>query len=205
MAPDTGLAYAIGITMILIVLTGLLAGILLGRILARRLGWSGAKRLLAILGLSAIGVGGGALVVIANFYEDIWAPPPQVTFNTPPGFAQNWVIVLEDPLSPVQLVWKGPDIPFFGTKAVIDVPSSGIVRLRDDLGRLHGRGDINILWSDGAYHSGYAGGPAPKSTGATVFSAFNRVSSGEDRPAQPPFNDDAALGAYIVARERGAQ
>ncbi len=201
--PDEGLARAIGILVILIVLGGLLLGGLLGRSLARRLGWSGAKRLLAIVGSGAIGVGAGVLIVIANFREDIWAPPPQVALSVPPGFTQDWVILLEDRKGSVQLVWKGVEIPFFGKKTVIDVPPSGIVRVRD-LSGIHGRGGIRVLWSDGSYNRGQAGGPAPQSTGATSYSAFSRARSWLDMPPQLPFGD-AALGTYIAARERGAQ
>jgi hypothetical protein len=201
MAPDTGLAQAIGILLILIVLGGLLLGVLLGRSLARRLGWSGAKMLLATLGLGAIGVVGGVLVVIATFRQDIWAPPRQVTFNAPPGFTQDWVILLQDRrLGSTQLVWQGVEIPFVGKKTVIDVPPSGIVRVRD-LSELRGPPGIRVLWSDGSCHNGQAHGPAPRSTGATSYSAFNRVEA--DCRAHPPFLDDEALGAYIALRERG--
>lgn len=202
MAPDSGLAQAIGIMMILIVLGGLLSGVLLGRILARRLGWSGAKRLLAILGLGVIGVGGGVLVVIANFYESTWAPPRQVVLNVPPDFTQNSVLLLQDRKGSAQLVWEGVEIPFLGKRTVIDVPPSGIVRVRD-LSALRGRG-IKVLWSDGSYWSGHSTGPAPKSTGATTYWAFGRLKSWQDEREQLPSGDEA-LGAYIAARERGAQ
>jgi hypothetical protein len=160
--------------MLLIVLGGLLLGGMLGRILAHRSGWSGAKRLLAIVGTGAIGVGAGVLVVLASFREDIWAPSPQVVLSVPPGFTQDWVILLEDRKGSVQLVWKGVEIPFFGKKTVIEVPPSGIVRVRD-LSGIRGRGGIRVLWSDGSYKSGRAGGPAPQSTGATSYSAFSRA------------------------------
>jgi hypothetical protein len=132
MAPDSGLAQAIGTLFILIVLGLFLLGIQLGRILARRLGWSGAKRSLASVGLGAIVAGGFALVVIGNvYYRDIWAPPRLVTFNTPAGFTQHWVILLEDRRSrSVQIAWDGVEMPFFGKKTVIDVHLSGIVRVR---------------------------------------------------------------------------
>jgi hypothetical protein len=189
--------------MILIVLGGLLLGGLLGRALARCLDWSGAKRLLAIVGLGTIGVGASILVVIANFREDIWAPPPQVALNVPPGFTQDWVILLEDRKGSVQLVWKGVEIPFFGKKTAIDVPQSGIVRV-PDLSGIRGRGGLRVLWSDGSYNRGQAGGPAPQSTGATGYSAFSRTKSWSDMPPQLPFGD-TAFGAYIAARERMAQ
>jgi hypothetical protein len=203
--PDSGLAQFIAISEILIVLGGLLLGVLLSQILARRLGWSGAKLFLATLALGVIGFGGGVLAVIATVYEDIWAPPPEVTFNVPPGFTQDWVILLEDRSSSVQLVWAGVEIPFSGKKTLIDVPSSGVVRLRD-LSELFR--PTHVLWSDGSYNSGGASGPAPKSTGATRYVAFDRCESVEQceshLPGEPPFDDDPALGTYIAARERGA-
>jgi hypothetical protein len=196
------LALVIFIVMILIVLGGLLLGVLLSRSLARSLGWSGAKRSLTMLGLGAIGVGGGVLVVIATFFEQTWAPPPQVTFNVPPGFTQHWVILLEDRLSSTQLVWEGVEMPFFGKKTVIDVPPSGIVRVRD-LSVFYGL--VETLWNDGSYSDFRSSGPAPESTGATRYSAFNRVKAGGKALGEVPrFPDGAALGAYIAARERGA-
>ena len=201
--PDQGLARAIGILMILIVLGGLLLGGVLGRIFARHVGWSGAKRSFAIVGLGVVGVGVGALVVIANFREDIWAPSPQVVLNVPPGFTQDWVILLEDRTGSVQLVWKGVEMPFFGKSTVIDVPASGIVRV-GDLSGIRGRGGLRVLWSDGSYGIGQSGGPAPQSTGATGYIAFSRARSSLDMPPHLPYGD-AEFGAYIAARERGAQ
>jgi hypothetical protein len=206
MAPDSGLAQAIGILFLLIVLGAFLLGFLVGRILARRLGWNGAKRSLVSLGLGAVVAGGFALVVIGNvYYRDTWAPRRQVTFNAPPGFAQNWVVLLEDRRSgSVQLVWDGVEMPFFGKKTVIDVPLSGIVRVRDLSGLRNSPRGFKVLWSDGSCNNGWGGGPVPrsiKSTGASAYMAFNRVSA--DCGAHPLLPDDEALGAYIAAQERG--
>jgi hypothetical protein len=201
--PDSGLAQFIAISEIVIVLGGVLLAVLLSRILARRLGWSGAKFLLATLAFCVIGFGGGVLAVIATFYEDTWAPRPEVTFKVPPGFTQYWVILLEDRSSSVQLVWTGVEIPFFGKKTLIEVPSSGIVRLRD-LNMICCR--PRVVWSDGKITtSGGGSGPAPESTGATHFVIFNRVDPGSSPDPErdyPP--KDEALGAYIAERERGA-
>jgi hypothetical protein len=199
-----GLALAILIGMILIVGAGLLVGVLLSRLLARRFGWSGSKRLWASLGLGALGIGAGALAVIATFFESTWAPPPLVALNAPQGFTHSWVIVLQDPATPNALSWQGVEMPFRGKSTAIDVPPSGIVRVRD-LGGLRGRADITVRWNDGASNTGQAGGPAPKSTGATAFGAFNRVKGEGAAQDEPPFGDDAALGAYIAARERAAR
>ncbi|HEU4377184.1 MAG TPA: hypothetical protein VFR73_01330 [Hyphomicrobiaceae bacterium] len=201
--PEARLAWVIGILMMLIVLGGLLSGILLGRLLVRRFRWSRTGRLFAVVGMGAIGAGASLLIVIANFREDIWAPPLQILLNVPQGFSQDWVILLEDSKSPVQLAWTGVEIPFLGKTTTIDVPPSGIARVRD-LGAIRGRGGLRVLWSDGSFNRGQAGGPAPQSTGATGFSAFSRATSWSDMPPYLPLGD-AQLGAYIAARERGAQ
>jgi hypothetical protein len=200
-----GLALALFIVKTLIVLGGFLLGVLLSRILARSLGWSGDKRLLD-LGLGSIGVGCGVLFVIASFYQSTWAPPPQVEFTMPPGFTHNWVILLEDRTGSVQPVWEGVEIPFFGKRTAIDVPPSGVVRVRDLSGLRGPSGDVNVQWSDGPWrgYSGYAGGAAPKSTGATGFRAFRRGKRDREAQEEPPFGNDAAFGAYVAARERGA-
>jgi hypothetical protein len=205
--PDDGLAQFIAISELLIVLGGLLLAVLLSRILARKLGWSGAKLFLATLALGVIGFGGGVLGVIATFYENTWAPPPVVTFNVPPDFNQNWVILLEDRSIPVQLVWAGGKIPFFGKKTLIDVPSSGIVRVRDLSGLYSAL--VRARWNDRSYSSHFAGGgPAPKSSGATSYVAFSRdppdAEPDPDEYEREPFHDEAAFAAYIAARERGA-
>jgi hypothetical protein len=199
MGRDDELALAIGIAIILMILGGLLLGALLSWMMGRRLGWSGGKLLLITLGLGAIGGGGGILVAIATFNEDTWAPHPQVTLNVPPGFRQDWLILLEDPKAATQLVWEGVEIPFFGKRTVIDVPASGIVRVRDLTG-LSRPGTIQ--WSDGSCNTGFAGGLAPESTGATHYMAFERIHCGVQHYSSLP--DGEALGAYIAAREREA-
>jgi hypothetical protein len=172
--------------------------------------------------LAGSGFGGGVLIVIATFYENTWAPDPEVTFNVPPGFTQNWVILLEDRSSSVQLVWTGVGVvmPFFRKKTLIDVPSSGIVRLRDlsGLGGIYG--ETSVLWSDHSSTFVRNRGRAPKSTGATSYAAFSHGEEAPqgyltayqelDRREEPcaswecgSWRDDAALGAYIAARERG--
>ena len=165
------------------------------------------KTLADVVGLGVLGVGCGMLVMIATFYESTWAPPPQVTFNAPPGFAATWVIMLEDPTVSTQLTWQGRELPFSGKRTSIDVPLSGIVRVKS-LGALSGRVDTTVTWSDGSTSTGQGGGPAPRSTGAVSFSAFNRAKVGasdDTGQADPPFGDTEALGAYIAARERGAR
>jgi hypothetical protein len=198
---DQGMALAIFGAMILIVLAGLLLGVLLGRIVFRGFGWGRSKQLVASLVLGAAGLGAGFLAVIATFYESTWAPPPQITFVTPPGFRQDWVFVLEDPTVSRQLVWQGVEMPFSGRTATVDVAAHGIVRVQK-IGALGGRVDIRVRWSDGSSSNSQGGGPAPTSTGATVFSAFNRVKASDTAVVDPPFDDRDALGAHIMQRER---
>jgi hypothetical protein len=197
---DQGLAIAIIGAMALILVIGLLFGFALSRILVGFFGWGGSKKNIALFGITAIGCGVGMLTLTATFYESSWSPPPQITFVVPPSFSQNWVIVLEDPAATEQLVWKGVEVPFFGKSTAVKVTSTGIVRVQN-LGELIGRMDINVKWSDGSSNTAQAGGPAPKSTNATLFSAFNRVTTNEIGPAEPPFGESEALGAHILARE----
>jgi len=75
----------------------------------------GAELSLATLALGGIGIG-GVLAVIATFYEDTWAPPPEVTFNVPPDFTQAWVILLEDVPAPFNLCGLASRYPFSGRR-----------------------------------------------------------------------------------------
>jgi hypothetical protein len=197
---DNGMAIAILGAMALILLAALLVGFIVSKILVRIFGWTGAKRNFAYLAIAAIGCGGGVLVVTATFYESSWSPPPQITFVVPPGFSQNWVIVLEDPKVTQQLVWKGVELPFSGKSTSVNVAPNGILRVQN-LGALVGRMDIDVKWSDGVSSVGQAGGLAPQSTGATLFSAFNRVIANGAVQADPPFGDTEALGVHILERE----
>jgi hypothetical protein len=201
---ESGMALAIFAGMLLILVAALLLAFLASRIAARSFGWTGNKRMLSSLFFCALGIGVGVVAVIATFYESTWHPPPKVTFNAPPGFTQNWVILLEDLTTSKTLVWQGVEMPFFAKRTVIDVPPSGIVRVRS-LERLIGRVDTDANWNDGSYSTGQGGGPAPKATGAISFSAFNRGGSGASAQTDPPFGDHEAFGAYIAARENGAR
>jgi hypothetical protein len=139
--------------------------------------------------------------VIAAFYEDTWAPPPQVTLNVPPGFRQDWLILLEDTKVSTQLAWEGVQIPLFGKKTSIDVPASGIVRVRN-LSELHRPGTVQ--WSDGSCNSGYSGGLVPGSTGAVRYIAFERLKPDcSALHSHLPYGE--ALDAYIAELERGAR
>ncbi len=197
-----GMAWAIVLAMALMILCGILLGVLVSRTVARR--WVGTNRSVAGLVFGAIGLGAGLLAVTATFYESTWSPPPQMTFNTPQGFSKAWVIALEDPAATAELVWKGWEMPFRGKTTVVSVPPSGVVRVRS-LAGVSGRVDTTVLWSDGSRNTGQGGGPAPKSTRAVSFSAYNRVGTDSLTQADPPFGDSDALGAYIALLEREAR
>lgn len=197
---EQGLASLIFGAMAFIVVAGLLAGYFLGSILLRTFGWIGTRYAIVKIGLVALGGVAGVMGVVATFYESSWDPPPQITFVVSPGFKGNWVILLEDPASSQQLVWQGLDLPFSGKSTTLNATSNGILRFQD-LGYLRGRVDIKVEWSDGVPSVGQAGGPAPQSTGAILFSAFNRVAKNEPALADPPFGQSEALAAYILARE----
>jgi hypothetical protein len=199
---ESGMAIAIFAAMAAIIVAGIALGYLLSRGLARGRGWSGTKRTITALTLSAIGIVGGALVVTATFYESTWAPPPQVLFKAPPGFAHTWVFLLEDPKSANRLEWRGMNVPFFGKSTIVELPAHGILRVQS-LDGISGRVDVNAQWNAGSHSTGQGGGPAPPATGAVSMSSFNWTNGKET--VEPPFMDQDALGAYIVARERGAK
>jgi hypothetical protein len=199
---ETGMALAIFAAMAAIVTIGLAVGYVLSRGVTRGRSWSGPCRAVAVVAFGALGVAGGVLVVIATFFETTWAPPPRVQFNTPPGFTHTWVFLLEDPSSANRLMWQGIEAPFFGKRTTIDVPMTGIMRVKS-LNGISGRVDIDARWNDGSYSTGQGGGPGPKATGATTVSSFNWV-NGKDKD-DPPSMDRDVLGAYIMAREQAAK
>jgi MFS family permease len=199
---DNGLAMVILGAMALMLVAGLLLGYLSSRFLGHRFKWSSGKRNGASLIFAALGLGAGLLAITATFYESTWAPPPKVTFTVPQGFSENWVILLEDPSTSQQLVWRGIEVPFFGKSTTIAVPPNGIVRIRE-IGDLGGRMDITAQWSDGSQTYGLSGGPAPTATKATAFVAFDRNSTTSSQQIAPPFGDEVALGNYILQREGG--
>lgn len=196
-----GLAAAIFAVMAVMIAGGFAVFFLIGRLIGRRLGLSPGRRLAAGLALGFAGIGVGVLAVIATFYEGTWAPPPAIRLDVPPGFAHRQVILLEDPTVSRALVWRGVGAPFHGKSAVIAVPVSGIVRVRD-LGMITGRGDIAVTWSDGAWAGGLSAGPAPSSLGAGSYVALLRNGASAAPAEDLPF-DPEALARYIRKREAG--
>ncbi|MEO8247745.1 MAG: hypothetical protein ABI589_00095 [Burkholderiales bacterium] len=199
-----GLAMAIGIAMLLILLVAFVLPFFAGRLFARKRGWSGAKSHSASIGMGLLGLACGGLIVIATFFESTWLPPPKLSFIASPGFTGDWVVLLEDPKASQAIDWSGVEMAFFGKSARIVVPTSGILRVKD-LAGIAGRADVDVMWSDGAPSSASAGGPAPAGVGARTYSAFNRESVNGAPAADPPFGDQAAFAAYIEARERVAR
>jgi hypothetical protein len=193
----SGLAIAIGICMILLVLGGVALFALLGRALTRKL--PPTRRRLVLVLMALAGAGLGWMLVMATFYESSWAPPPRLSLATPAGFDAPFVILLEDPRAPGTVEWRDSVLPFTAATAEISVPRTGIVRVRD-FGLMAGHADLGIVWPDGTQGFGAGGGPGPPGTGARSYMIIAR-------PGAPPsdgleFVEPAALTAYIAQRER---
>jgi hypothetical protein len=196
-----GLAIVIGLVMAAIVAAGLVTAVLLGRLLARRLNLSTGGTALTIVALGLAGLGAGGLIIAATFFESTFSPPPTVRFNLPAGFAHKWVILLEDPTATRELPWRGFEGPFSGVRANVEVPASGVIRLRD-FGRMSGRADSVMVWSDGSDTTGGASGPAPAGLNATSYMMFERGDK-YDPPSQAP--DSVTLINDVRRREAATQ
>jgi hypothetical protein len=194
-----GMAAAIVAVMLLMLAGGAALFWWLGRLVAKVAGWGGPRAALAVAVSAALGLGAGALLMTATFFESSWAPPPAVTLRLPPGYAHREVMLVEDPAVPRTLAWTGFEAPFHGKATVIAVPPGGIVRLRT-LEGLAGRADATVTWSDGTPTTGGGGGPLPPGIGRGSYVVFSR---GEpDVAKEPPWSDKAALAAWIRGRER---
>lgn len=189
-----GLAAAIFAAMAFMLLAGFAVLFWVARAVARARGWSGAKARNAGLLGGLAGLGFGMLAVAATFFESSWMPPPRLDFVTPPGYAHEWTILLEDPRAAAKLNWQGPGLPFTQRHASVSVPSSGIMRVQS-FGEALGRGDLAVGWGDGSPHTGSGMGPAPASTGANYYIAVNRGGPATVLPY------DKALGQMIAQRE----
>ncbi len=86
--------------------------------------------LVVAAGSLLLGLGAGAVWATATFFETTWAPPPKLLLNLPPDFAHRSVVLLEQPGAPRQLQWSGRDLPFMGKSVALDVPPSGVIRVR---------------------------------------------------------------------------
>lgn len=192
-----GLAMALGILMVLIVLGGAALFALAGRVLAR--GAAPPRRRLAVLLMALLGAGLGWLLVIWTFYPSTLWPPPRLHLSAPPGFDAPVVILLEDPRAIRTLAWRAGALPFAAAEAEIGVPSSGIVRIRS-FGPLADQGYAEVSWSGGRRGSTLGGGNfGPPGTEAKAFMIIGRA----DTPPSgaPSLSDPDAIAAYIAGRE----
>lgn len=192
-----GVAAAIVIVAVLMVAVGFAIAFWLGRKFARMRGWPPSR-----VGLAGVlsGLGGmaiGVAAVSATFLESSWSPPPRLEIAVPAGYSRPWTILLEDPRAPATLDWRGSSLPLAQCHARVAVPMSGVIRVRD-LGEASGRGDLEVVWSDGAPHNGTGGGPRPSGTGATAYMLFGRSLADGTLPEAPSGDE---LAAEIAARE----
>lgn len=193
-----GLAMAIGIVMILMVLGAVAAFFLIGRAIARRV--APRRRGPVIAATMVLGVVAGWMAVTATFYESTWSPPPSLRLVTAPGFSQPRVILLEDPRSTQSLAVRESRLPFMATVAEVDVPASGIVRVRD-LSAVAGRMDLGVQWSDGMQGFGAGGGPAPPGTGARSYLLIPHPNAATPPGDLVQAGEPAAFAAYVAEKE----
>jgi hypothetical protein len=160
-------------------------------------------RALVIAASVALGLVAGGLAVIATFFESTWSPAPRVELVLPTQFDHDWVILLETPGASRTLTWSGVEAPFSGKKTVVEVPTSGVVRVQS-LAVVAG-GNVDARTREGAQSNGSASGPGPTALGATSYVALSvpRNAASLRKPVAPPFGDSPAFAAYISAREVG--
>ena len=116
-----GLAAAIFLAMICMVVVPVLVFGALGWLATRKKkGWVGA------LAGAALGVTIGAGLIAYTFYADDLTRT-QLEFSVPSDFAHDWVVLMEDPSSTVDITWSRGGLAPRGT---LSVPSNGVVRLR---------------------------------------------------------------------------
>lgn len=193
-----GLAAAIGLVMLLMLLAGFGISFWLGRLFARARGWQGGRARGAAVFAGFAGAGLGMIAVTATFYESSFSPPPRLDVTVPAGFKQDWAILIEDPRETALLEWQGSGLPFTQRYAVVALPASGVLRVKA-FGEVAGRGDLEVRWSNGVGYNGYAGGPAPPGTGGTAYIALGRAAP--DGMQRSFLAEGEALAAEIARRE----
>ena len=196
-----GMALAILIVMVLMVLGVTASFALAGRLFTRTL--APPRRRLVILLTALAGAGLGWLLVIATFYESTLWPPPRLSLTAAPGFDAPVVILLEDSGAARTLEWQGGALPFSTPAAGIAVPPSGIVRIRS-FGPIGARGYFEVTWFDGRRGFLVGGGNfGPPGTAATSYQILAPPDARPEEPAQgPQSSDPPAVAAYIAQRER---
>ena len=188
-----GLALAIVLASLCILIAPALVFGSLGYVAARkRRGWLGA-----LIGV-VIGLGAGAVGVVATFMESTWDPPGELTLEVPPGFAHEWVLILADPTVSTEIDWRGLDVPLMARTASLAVPPSGVVRVRA-LGMVDG-GDVRAQLSSGETQWGIVAMSAPSGVGAGRVVAYCFRPYPFCQPDLTPTDPDA-LRALILERE----
>jgi hypothetical protein len=190
-----GLALAIAIIMLLMVVGGVALFFFVARALTRNL--APRRRLLVTLLMTLVGTGLACLLVMATFYESSWSPPPRLHLLTAPA-SGGPIVILEDPGASGTMIWRGGWLPFTAATAEISVPPSGILRVRS-----FGSGPMNAMmaatWPDGRVSPGTGGGPGPPGTGANAYLVIERPDApypGVLMSAEPP-----AVAAYVAEHE----
>jgi hypothetical protein len=189
-----GLAAAIALASLCILAVPAGLGAVLGDFALRK--WSGVAG--ALLG-AVVGAVAGVVAVAATFYESAFDPPLAITFEVPPGYRHDDVILLEDP-SAAPIPWSGLDVPFSSPSARLPVDRGGVVRVRSLLDL--SANDRRAFLPSGEPSMGFASLPAPPGLSATSVVVFDFAPYGARRePALPYDGDPAALAAQIAARE----
>ena len=196
----SGLALAIFLAMVLMVLGATALFALAARMFTRKL--TPARRHLVTLPIALVGAGVGWLLVLATFYESSWSPRPRLSLAAAAGFDAPVVVLLEDPRASRTIEWRSGRLPFTTATAEIAVPPEGIVRMRS-LGRMSGRTNIDAIWPDGRPSPAAASGPGPPGTGARAYLVI-------EHPDTPPpglllMAEPAAVGAYVARTEQGSR
>ena len=191
-----GLALAILIVMVLIVVGAVALFFLVARRLTRNLAPSRRRLVVGLMILA--GAGAGWMAVMATFYESSFSPPPRLHLVTAPGFDAPAVVFLEDPRAPAAVEWQDSWLPFTAATATVEVPPSGIVRVRG-FGLMAGRADLDVIWSSGMQGWGAGGGPGPHSLGANAYLVTGRPDVPPGEEAQ--FTGEADVAAYVAERE----
>ena len=176
---------------------------------SRRLsrGKSDQFRLAITAGSLLLGFGAGAAWATATFFETTWSPPPKVMLNLPPGFVHRSVILLEQPSAPRQLQWSGRDLPFMGKSVALDVPTSGVVRVRS-FGDLAGAG-FTAEATQGMRVTTMGSGPADAALDAKYYLYVGLEKSENDGVTAPTaesgedvLHSPGKFAAYVKAREK---
>ena len=197
-----GLVVAILAAMVGMVGIGIAAGLGLGFLIARLAGLQKRAKVAVVAGSVAVGLLAGNAWMAATFMESSWNPPPELHMALTPGFAAPFIVLIVDPAHGVPLDWSGGTLPMTAPRASIDVPANGIIRVFS-LGEASGRGDLVPVYSDGAYSSSLASGPAPSGIVGTQYLVLERQQPG-GVPTGPAVDlpTGERLVAYVKARER---